>query len=314
MARQHDDAGPGCILGLGCVAVDELLYVADLPRDGKAAVLRRERRCGGTTATALMAAARLGAPSAYAGVLGNDKASNFAAKCLARHGVNLKWLKSEPSARPIRCTIVVKESDGSRSVFYDLNEAVGAMQGWPPKEALQSAGVLLVDTLGMPGMVEAAQTARHAGIPIVADLESDETPLFGELLSLVDHLIVSEAFALRITSAVDAAAACRRLWHSGRQAVVVTCGAAGCWFIGPEAGEQGQSLHLPALPVKAIDTTGCGDVFHGAYAAALLRPLPLIDRLKMATAAAGYAASRTAGQVRLATWEEVSRLLSDWQR
>src|SRR5206468_4095602 len=84
-------AGPGVfqlgkridILGLGAVAVDDFIYLEAYPApDAKARVLRRERNCGGLTAIALVAAARLGARCAYAGVLGRDESSGFAVEFL----------------------------------------------------------------------------------------------------------------------------------------------------------------------------------------------------------------------------------------
>src|SRR5260221_622770 len=76
--------------------------------------------------------------------------------------------------------------------------------------------------------------ARAAGIPVVADLERDEWPGFPELLALVDHLIVCQAFAEKRTGATEPAAAVDRLWRNDRRAVVVTCGAAGCWYRGDD--------------------------------------------------------------------------------
>src|SRR5262249_47191307 len=76
------------VLGLGCVAGDDLLYVAAYPpADAKVQVRRRERQCGGLTGTALVAAARLGSRCAYAGVLGEDEDSRFVVDCLRREGI-----------------------------------------------------------------------------------------------------------------------------------------------------------------------------------------------------------------------------------
>ena len=78
------------VLGLGAVAVDELIYVDCYPAaDEKAHVLRTARQCGGLTATALVAAARFGAKCAYAGVLGSDELSLFARDAMAKEGISL---------------------------------------------------------------------------------------------------------------------------------------------------------------------------------------------------------------------------------
>jgi sugar/nucleoside kinase (ribokinase family) len=154
-------------------------------------------------------------------------------------------------------------------------------------------------------MTRAAQIARDAGAAVVSDLERDEWPGFEELLALVDHLIVNQAFAAKRTGCVEAAPAARKLWRPNRQAVVVTCGASGSWWIGDSSSE---ARHQPAYAVNAVDTTGCGDVFHGAYVAALARGLELEERVRIASAAAALKATRPGGQSS-PRWEEVDRMM-----
>src|SRR6516162_7066370 len=113
------------VLGLGAVAVDDFIYVdAYPPPDAKARVIRRERHCGGLAATALVAAARLGARCAYAGVLGHDQLSGFALNSLEREGIDTSRVELTCSARPVYSNIVVDERRGTRNVFFDLQNVV----------------------------------------------------------------------------------------------------------------------------------------------------------------------------------------------
>src|SRR5436190_4353049 len=154
------------ILGIGCVAVDDLLYVQAYPApDAKVRVRQRERQCGGLTATALVAAARLGARCAYAGVLGDDELSLFVRATFEREGIDLTWLRTQPAARPIHSTILVDESARSRTVLFDLTGTVGAAVDHPPAEVITTAKVLYVDHYGTEGMTRAAGLARAAGAP-----------------------------------------------------------------------------------------------------------------------------------------------------
>jgi ribokinase len=107
-------------------------------------------------------------------------------------------------------------------------------------------------------------------------------------LALVDHLILSEEFACRITRESSAAKAAQALWQPDRVVVLVTCGANGCWSFAPENGRAAR--HHAAFTVQAADTTGCGDVFHGAYAASLARGEALEARILCATATAALKA------------------------
>lgn len=297
------------VLGLGCTAVDDLLYVEAFPTpDAKIQVRQRMRQCGGLTATALVAAARLGARCAFAGVLGKDEDSRFVIEALKQEGIDLTHVVHRADARPIRSTIIIDEAQRTRTILYDLSGSVGAQSDLPGADVIRSTRVLFVDHYGIEGMVRAARVARAAGITVVADLERNDWPGFADLLGLVDHLIVSRAFAARISGATGPPAAVDAIWTRERQCVVVTCGEEGCWFRGDDT--TGRVQHHPAFAVQAVDTTGCGDVFHGAYACALARGLHLVERIRFASAAAALKAMRPGAQAGIPTRSEVERFLT----
>jgi sulfofructose kinase len=298
------------VLGLGAVAIDDLLYVdAYPPPDSKVRVHRRERRCGGLTATALIAAARLGARCAYAGVLGSDEPSRLVADAMEREGIDLSFALRREGASPAHSTIVVGDGGRTRTVFAARPGLVGADPAWPEEDVIRATRALFVDHVGVEGMIRAARVARGAGIPVVADFERDDEPRFPELLALADHLIISQAFAARLTGEVDPARAAARLAADGRAAVVVTCGARGCWSWSPS--EADAPRHHPAFAVTAVDTTGCGDVFHGAYAATLARGADLPERLRLASAAAALKAMRSGGPAGIPGRAEVETFLGE---
>lgn len=294
------------VVGLGCVAVDNLLYVeAYPPAEMKVRVRRRERQCGGLTATALVAASRLGARCAFGGVLGDDSDSAFVIAALTAAGVDVNPMVRQSNARPIHSTIIVDETHHTRTIFFDLQGTVGAAPDSPSPQVIRSAKVLYVDHYGIEGMTRAARIAREAGIAVVADLERNEWPGFDDLLALVDHVIVSRAFAYKLTGAGDEVRAVERLWRSTRQVVVVTGGEQGCWYC--DGGKPVR--HMPAFTVNTVDTTGCGDVFHGAYAAAIARSAPVDARIRFASAAAAIKATRHGAQAGIPTRAEVAAFL-----
>jgi sulfofructose kinase len=296
------------VLGLGVVAVDDLIFVPSYPpADAKIPVSRRERHCGGLTATALVAAARLGCQCSYAGVLGNDELSKFAIERMSQEGISFSHLICRDAARPISATVVVDEGQKTRNIFFDLHGFVGADDTLPEAEVIRSARVLFVDYLSPKGMLRAARIAREAGIPIVADFEDSESPYFEELLDQVDHLIVSSGFATAFTGKENPAEAAQKLWTSKRKVVVTTCGADGCWYVSDSRPES--PIHHPAFPLKVVDTTGCGDVFHGAYAASLVLGMPLSERVRVASAAAALKAVRAGGQEGIPNLDTVKAFL-----
>ncbi|NCO32508.1 MAG: permease [Armatimonadetes bacterium] len=298
------------VLGLGIIAVDDLFSVdAYPPPDTKTPIRRHERQCGGLTGTALVAAARTGARAAYGGVIGDDELSEFVEREMARDGVDFSHAVRRTDARPAHSFIVVDRRDHTRTIFFEMNGLTGADSAKPGEEVVRASRVLLVDHYGMEGVVRATRIARNAGIPVVADLERRESPLFDEALALVDHLIVSHAFASTITGQAHATDAARTLWTPERQAVVVTCGSDGAWYLGD--GETTEPRHCPAFPVAVMDTTGCGDVFHGAYASTLALGFALAERVRFASATAAIKATQLGGQAGIPRKEQVYTFLEE---
>lgn len=291
------------ILGIGSATVDDLLFVPAFPQpDTKNRLDRVERHGGGLVATALVAAARLGARAAFAGMLGDDDISRWIEADLAREGVDVAPVVHRADSRPIHAFIIVEAGTGSRTILYTMPGRTGADAELPDAETIQQARVLFIDDVGGDLSLRAGQIARAAGIPVVADFEWTESEA---LIALPDHLIVSERFAARVTGAADPAQAARALWQPDRSAVVVTCGAAGCWSL----DAAGIPVHKPSIPVEVVDTTGCGDVFHGAYAAALTWRLPLPERVRFAAAAAALKATKAGGRQGIPTRAQVELLL-----
>jgi len=283
------------VLGLGAVAVDDLLFLDEFPRpDSKMAIQRRERHAGGLAGTALVAARRMGRSCAYAGTLGEDELSRFIADGFAAQSISIEWLVRQEGARPFHSTILVDTKAKTRTILYNMQGVVGASANAPAEAVIRAARVLLVDHVGLAGMVRAARIARAAGVPVVADLERDDGGLFRELLGLCDHLILPFDFARKITGASDAPGIVEALWSRDRAAVVITRSEQGSWY--RTAEEPGRLFHQPAFPVEVVDTNGCGDVFHGVYAAALSEKRPAAERIRFAASVAALKATHAGGQ------------------
>ncbi len=296
------------VLGLGAVAVDDLLYVDHYPPpDSKAEVRAQQRTGGGLAGTALVAAARLGARAAYAGILGDDDLSRFTIQELEREGVDCSPVLRRAEARPIHSTIIVDLSSGQRVIFFSF---AGVVQ-WLPEEIgeelVGACRVLFVDHTTLPGGLRAIALAHRRGIPVVGDIESDSVSGLGELVSQLDHLIVGIEVAGRITGQSDPVSAVQALAAPARACAVVTGGARGCWY--SECG--GAVQHYPAYRVEVLDTTGCGDVFHGAYAACLAGGESVRVAIEAATAAAGIKATRPGGRAGIPDRATVDRFIKE---
>jgi sulfofructose kinase len=304
MVASHSD-----VLGLGNTAVDDILFVPHYPpADSKVAVIKSARQCGGLAATALVAASRLGAKCAYAGMLGHDELSIYVEENLLREGIDLTYVVRRPDAAPSHSTIVVVKETGTRNIFCETASLSGADDNLPSEEFIRNTKVLMIDRWGTQGMLRAASIARKAGIPVVSDIESSNFEGFGELFAAVDHVIISVDFALEYTGESTPEAAAKALWNPDRHTIVVTCGANGSVAISKEYSDLNPRRHQ-AFAVEVVDTTGCGDVFHGAYAAALAEGLDLDRRLEMAAATSALKATVPGGQAGIPSRKTVDDFL-----
>ena len=295
------------VLGIGVVSIDDLLYVETFPApDEKVPVRRSERQCGGLTGTSLVAAAKLGAQCGFGGLLGYDELSSTVEQAFLNHGVDVGPAVRREDARPVHAVIVVAETGHTRNIFFNITAPIGADIAGPSEDTIRDSRVLFIDSVGIEGALRATEIARTAGRPVVADFEHDDHPRFAELMNQVDHLVLSEGFAKRITGAASGLAAAKELWNAKRTAVVVTGGAAGVWYTTDGSDVRTQA----AFPVDVVDTTGCGDVFHGAYAVALARGDGLVERVRFAAAAAALKATKAGGQAGAPTREQVERFLA----
>jgi sulfofructose kinase len=296
------------VLGLGAVAVDDLLYVDHYPPpDSKAEVRAQQRAGGGLAGTALVAAARLGARAAYAGILGDDDLSRFTIQELEREGVDCSPVLRRAEARPIHSTIVVDRSSGQRVILFSY---AGVVQRQPveiSEDLVGNCRVLFVDHTTLDGGLYAIALAHRRGIPVVGDIESSTAPAVAEFASQMDHLIIGIGVARQLTGQDGPAGVVEALASPRRACVVVTGGARGCWY-----SEYGSAVqHMPAYQVSVVDTTGCGDVFHGAYAAGLARGEDVRAAIAVATAAAGIKATRLGGRAGIPDRATVDRFMGD---
>lgn len=283
--------GAFAVVGGGAAAVDELVFVDGSIGDGKGRVLRRERRFGGNIATALAAAAREGVGCAFLGHLPDDTVAPDLLAHLRDEGVDLSLARTSAGTRPIRSTILVG-TDGDRFIAFDDDTAVGLPDDLD-LDLVREARVLLLDAYNPAEGLRAAAAARAAGVAVVADLENVDAPRLEELAALADHLVVPQGLAVALTGAGTPAEAVDLLWRADRAAVVVTGGAEGCWYRSSE--QPAEVRHQPAPRVAVVDTTGCGDVFHGVYAAALAQGAPVERCVSAATAAAAECATHPGG-------------------
>jgi sulfofructose kinase len=281
------------ILGIGSAAVDDLVYVEHFPApDSKLPVQGMRRQGGGLTATALVTAARHSARTAYLGCLGDDELARFTLTELEREGVDCSPTQRIQGACPFHAVVIVDLSGCSRTILYS---GEGYREPDPQgitAELIASCKVLFVDHLVPRSGIRAAGLARNLNIPIVADFEENDDPNFPDYLALIDHLLIGAPLAARLSGESAISNMVKALARPECTCCVVTAGELGCWY--SERG--GQIIHVPAFHVAVMDTTGCGDVFHGAYAASIARGESVAHAVRIASAASALKATQPGGR------------------
>jgi sulfofructose kinase len=296
------------VLGFGVVAVDDLVYVDTYPAADSKAPIREERRDGGGLAgTALVAAARLGARAAYGGILGDDELALYTMRALQGESIDCSAVHRQPGARPTHSVIIVDRSTGHRTILFGSTGVV-----LPRIEdfaaVIPNCRVLFVDSTIADFGMEAIRLAHQHDIQVVVDLERDVNDSAMELGRRVDHLIIGSAYGGRATGMDNPADMVRALRSPQHITCVVTHGEMGCWYATRETGEEVR--HFPAYSVQAVDTTGCGDVFHGAFAATIARGQSVLQAIRVASATAAIKATKPGGRFGIPDLATVERFLA----
>lgn len=263
LADVASKASPVHVICLGLSALDQVWRV-DRPFAGgseKIKALEYGTLGGGMAANASIAVARLGASVAFWGRAGNDAAGHEMKSAFVAEGVDVENFRLFADGRSSVSGIIV-DSSGERQIV-NFRGLYPEAADWLPLEAVARASAVLADPRWVEGAATLFQEARARGIPTVLDGDVADAEVFERLLPLTDHAIFSEpALTAFAGSAEDKSLAA--LARFGCRVIAVTRGEEGVsWH------ENGRLHRQTADAVEVVDTTGAGDVFHGAYALAI---------------------------------------------
>jgi ribokinase len=259
------------VVVVGSINEDVMLQLGRPIRPGETVTAQRvERRPGGKGANQAVAAAAAGAEVAMVGAVGDDLAGKRMLEDLRRRGVNTESVRTMDGVNTGTAYVTITP-DGENTIVLDEGanafvDAAAVEAAWP---TLPPARVLLsLLEIPLAGVTAAVRLAADAGMRPVVTL-APARPVPGELLCGLDPLLVNEHEAAFLLDAdvLDGHVlqAAQDLLRLGPKSAVVTAGAAGA-----AVADGANARLLPAVPVdKVMDTTGAGDAFAGALAAAL---------------------------------------------
>lgn len=300
------------IVSFGVVAVDDTYIVDGLPEpDTKKPYVSSRRTGGGQSATALVAAARLGCSCRWYGNLGDDDLSDFTRRVFEREGIGFEAATPFPEAAPVHAIIINDSRTGSRTLMWNESRTVPLAVTDEHLRAVERARCLFVDQCTPETQLAAARHAAAKNVAIVSDIEWFGAGATREIAELSDHFIIPASMLAQTFGESDIGAALAKALRFGRKTLVcVTDGVKGSWFATMDRPDE--VGHQPAFMVEpVVDTNGCGDVFHGAYAAFLVKDFPAGERIRRAAAAAALKVRKTGGQEGAPDAAELERFLSD---
>lgn len=289
---------------VGITVLDRIYYVETLPTEGGKYVAHRYTEVGGgPAATAAVAAAKLGAQVDFIGRVGDDDTGNRLLSELESLGVNTRYTRRYAGAKSSQSAITV-DAYGERIIVNFPSPDLLAEADWLNDIDFSQWDVVLADVRWHEGAKQAFTLARQAGVKTL--LDGDVTPQdISELVALSDHAAFSAPGLARLTGISETASALKQSQTLTNGHVYVTQGREGCYWI-----ENGMLQHQAGFAVDVVDTTGAGDVFHGALAFSLASGSELKEAVRFASGVAALKCTRPGGRAGIPDCDQTRSFLS----
>ncbi len=298
------------LVGVGLNATDTLLLVPNFPAyGGKVRIMQEVLSPGGQVASALTAAAKLGLKTKYIGTVGDDIRGEIQMLSLEAAGIDLEDVEVRKNCANQSAYIVIDQTTGERTVFWNRPDCLALDPDRITPLNVACAKMLHIDGHDTKAVEKAARVARDHGIPVSCDVDTIY-PGFDHVLPYVDYLVSSSEFPARWTGERDAFRALEMIQNEyGMRVAAMTLGADGAL-----ARVDGAYAYSPGFVVNCIDTTGAGDVFHGAFCYAVINGMAVRDGLEFSCALAALNCTKLGARGGIATADQARELMRTAER
>ncbi|OBW95489.1 sugar kinase [Gallibacterium salpingitidis] len=288
---------------IGIAVQDRIYYVDHLPSaSGKFVAHSYQEVGGGPAATAAVAIAKLGNEVDFIGRLGDDTIGKSIISELNNYNVNTDLVKIYPQAQSSQSAILVDHT-GERLILNYPSPDLLTTEEWLNQIDFTNYDAILCDVRWHEGALFSLRKARELGIPSI--LDADTTPQdITKLVELAEYVIFSEPGLKKLTSEANIDTALKKASLICSHNIYVTQGEKGCSYI-----KENTIHHYPGFTVDVIDTTGAGDVFHGAFAFAVANKLPYDKLIPFANAVAALKCTAPGGRQGIPTLDQVNSFL-----
>jgi sulfofructose kinase len=297
---------PFDVVGVGLNATDTMILIPHFPAyGGKVPFVGEKLSPGGQVASAIVCCAKLGLRTKYIGTIGDDERGRIQWESLQGTGVNLDHVQRRLGVPNQTAYILIDQKTGERTVFWSRPEGLRLDPSEITPDQITCASLLHIDGHDTPAVAHAARIARQNGIPVTVDIDTIYKG-FEEVLPNIDYLITSSDFPESWTGVADPLRALELMQNtSGMKVAAMTLGAHGAI-----ARSEGRFHYSPGFVVECTDTTGAGDVFHGAFCYAVVKGFSLPEALHFSNAMAALNCTALGARGYIAGEEEARRLFS----
>lgn len=261
------------MVGIGAATLDDLWLVNEFSdQEGVAQAEAHLQMGGGPVATALCVLGRLGHSAVMLDAVGDDVAGAVIQAGLQRAGVSAHGLREVEGARSASAVILVRKNDGARQIHF-LPSSCGELMLDPGQgEIIRQARLLHLNGRHEAACRAAVEIAQRAGVTVSFDGGAGRyRESLRDLVAASQIRIFSRDFARRYCGTDDLAEMMAMLLAEPAEVVVITAGTEGSYVATPQIG----MFHQPAFAATPlVDTTGCGDVYHGAFLHGWLQQWP----------------------------------------
>ena len=293
------------VVGLGQACLDYLGTIPSYPpEDGKMELGDLHMQCGGPASTALVTLARMGVQTSFLGSISDDPFGHEIIRGLLEENVDFTHLKMTPGYTSQFAFIAINQNDGRRTIFWHRGSVPHLSASDVDLSHFPNARVFHTDGLMIEGSIEGARQAKEIGLTVVMDAGTFREG-YREMISLVDVLIASERFVEPLAStAAPPEKMLKTLREWGPREVIITLGPRGSigWH-------DGEIISQEAYPIDAVDTTGAGDVYHGAYIYGLLQSWNMSECMRFASAASALKCKEIGARKGIPSQDQVERFM-----
>ncbi len=295
------------ITGVGAAVLDHLNLIEAYPQeDGSTHITQVIGQGGGACATAVVAAHRLGMHGQMIASVGDDETGRFILDGLDAEGIDTTMMEIIPDGISPHSEIMVNPETGTRTKFVCNNNLPPIQWNSDQIALLKNSDILHVDGTRYDNSMAAIRIAKENGIPVSVDgchMESDVS-LNRKMAQMADILIMNARYPKIVAETETTEEALEYFASHGPKVVISTQGTNGClaWI-------DGHAEQFPAYSVKAVDSTGAGDVFHGAFIACYMYKKDIRLAVRYATIAAALKCTQVGGRAGIPSDSEIRSYL-----